>query len=157
MEDCIDAAVTGKWRRNGGKLMDAKAKRIASRPKRVGGVAEGEALVSKMPLMGWGNVGAQNGYTVERNHPRRSSVQGRCFVFTEPRLRKLVGYGPHGTAARIGSVPVQIGNNDGLCRDGHDVPSVTDFDRDPPKSSKMRSRSCGWRPGYRRGNKKARQ
>ena len=34
-----------------------------------GGVARGEALVSPMPMMGWGNVKPERGYTVEREHP----------------------------------------------------------------------------------------
>jgi predicted aconitase with swiveling domain len=34
-----------------------------------GGIAEGEALVSKKPLMGWGNVNVKQGFTVERGHP----------------------------------------------------------------------------------------
>ena len=50
--------------------MNAGTGRIVLHGRKViGGKAEGEALVSRGPLMGWGNVDARNGYTVERNHP----------------------------------------------------------------------------------------
>src|SRR3972149_239096 len=56
---------------NGGKfLMNMQTNKIILKGRKViGGIAQGEALVSKMPLMGWGNVDSENGYTVERNHP----------------------------------------------------------------------------------------
>ena len=50
--------------------MDTQPEKIILKGRKVvGGIAEGEALVSKKPLMGWGNVDSKNGYTVERNHP----------------------------------------------------------------------------------------
>ena len=50
--------------------MNTQTEKIVLRGRKViGGTAEGEALVSKKPLMGWGNVDSENGYTVERNHP----------------------------------------------------------------------------------------
>ena len=40
--------------------MAEKTKKIVLKGRKViGGIAEGEALVSKMPLMGWGNVRAE--------------------------------------------------------------------------------------------------
>ncbi|MEE8414038.1 MAG: hypothetical protein V3R96_05755 [Dehalococcoidales bacterium] len=51
-------------------MMNMPTNKIILRGRKViGGIAQGEALVSKMPLMGWGNVDSRNGYTVERNHP----------------------------------------------------------------------------------------
>ena len=51
--------------------MSGRNKKIILKGRKVmGGIAEGEALVSKMPLMGWGNVNVKGGFTVERNHPR---------------------------------------------------------------------------------------
>lgn len=101
----------------------------------IGGVAEGEALVSKMPLMGWGNVDAQHGYTVERNHPLYEiPYKGKVLVFTEPRgSGGFVGYG---ASRNFGTHPAAF-----LYRKGNNisvfaamvmrVPTVTDFDRDP--------------------------
>jgi predicted aconitase with swiveling domain len=101
----------------------------------VGGTAEGEALVSRMPLMGWGNVDAQTGYTVERNHPLYEvPYKGKVLVFTEPRgSGGFVGYG---ASRNFGTHPAAF-----LYRKGNNltvfaamvmnVPTVTDFDRDP--------------------------
>lgn len=101
----------------------------------IGGYSEGEALVSRMPLMGWGNVDSEHGYTVERNHPLYEvPFKGKVLVFTEPRgSGGFVGYG----RSRIfGTNPVAF-----LYREGNNltvfaamvmnVPTVTDFDQDP--------------------------
>lgn len=115
--------------------MSAPKKIILKGRKVVGGVAEGEALVSKKPLMGWGNVDSLNGYTVERNHPLYEvPLKDKVVVFTEPRgSGGFVGYG----AMRMtGKSPAAF-----LYRKGNNltvfasmvmgVPSVTDFDKDP--------------------------
>jgi len=116
--------------------MNAKVEKIILHGRKViGGTAEGEALVSKMPLMGWGNVDAQNGYTVERNHPLYEvPYKGKVLVFTEPRgSGGFVGYG---ASRNFGTHPAAF-----LYRKGNNltvfaamvmnVPTVTDFDRDP--------------------------
>lgn len=101
----------------------------------IGGIAEGEALVSKMPLMGWGNVNSKNGYTVERNHPLYEvPYKGKVLVFTEPRgSGGFIGYGG---SRFFGTNPAAF-----LYRQGNNltvfaamvmqVPTVTDFDQDP--------------------------
>lgn len=101
----------------------------------IGGVSEGEALVSRMPLMGWGNVDPENGYTVERNHPLYEiPFRGKILVFTEPRgSGGFVGYG---RSRFFGNHPAGF-----LYRQGNNltvfaamvmqVPTVTDFDKDP--------------------------
>ncbi|MFC2014650.1 aconitase X swivel domain-containing protein [Chloroflexota bacterium] len=101
----------------------------------IGGIARGEALVSRMPLMGWGNVDARNGYTVERNHPLYEvPFKGKVLVFTEPRgSGGFVGYG---SSRNFGTNPAAF-----LYRKGNNltvfaamvmnVPTVTDFDQDP--------------------------
>jgi hypothetical protein len=48
VEDCINAAVSGKW--NGG-LAGMTRKRIVVKPRRGAGQDRGRGLVSKMPLM----------------------------------------------------------------------------------------------------------
>jgi len=116
--------------------MSAKVEKIILHGRKViGGTAEGEALVSKMPLMGWGNVDAQNGYTVERNHPLYEvPFKGKVLVFTEPRgSGGFVGYGH---SRNFGTNPAAF-----LYRRGNNitvfaamvmnVPAITDFDRDP--------------------------
>ncbi len=116
--------------------MSAQTNNIILRGRKViGGRAEGEALVSKMPLMGWGNVNAQNGYTVERNHPLYEvPFKGKVLVFTEPRgSGGFVGYG---ASRNFGMNPIAF-----LYRQGNNltvfaamvmnVPTVTDFDQDP--------------------------
>ena len=101
----------------------------------VGGTAEGEALVSRMPLMGWGNVDAQHGYTVERNHPLYEvPYKGKVLVFTEPRgSGGFIGYG---MSRAFGTHPAAFlyrkGNNISVfAAMVMNVPCVTDFDRDP--------------------------
>ena len=101
----------------------------------IGGVAEGEALVSRMPLMGWGNVDVKNGYTTERNHPLYEvPLKGKILVFTEPRgSGGFVGYG---RTRQFSTNPAAF-----LYREGNNLtvfaamcagmPTVTDFDRDP--------------------------
>ena len=116
--------------------MTGQTEKIILRGRKViGGKAEGEALVSRMPLMGWGNVDAQNGYTVERNHPLYEvPFKGKVLVFTEPRgSGGFVGYG---ASRNFGNSPAAF-----LYRKGNNltvfaamvmkVPAVTDFDRDP--------------------------
>ena len=101
----------------------------------IGGYAEGEALVSKMPLMVWGNVDSEHVYTVERNHPLYEvPYKGKVLVFTEPRgSGGFVGYG---RSRMFGTHPAAF-----LYRKGNNltvfaamvmnVPTVTDFDQDP--------------------------
>ncbi len=116
--------------------MSAETYKIILKGRKViGGIAEGEALVSKKPLMGWGNVDSQNGYTVERNHPLYEvPYKGKVLVFTEPRgSGGFVGYG---RSRSFDTNPVAF-----LYREGNNltvfaamvmkVPSVTDFDQDP--------------------------
>ena len=116
--------------------MNTQTNKIILRGRKViGGYAEGEALVSKMPLMGWGNVDSEHGYTVERNHPLYEvPFKGKVLVFTEPRgSGGFVGYG---RSRMFGTNPVAF-----LYRKGNNltvfaamvmnVPTVTDFDHDP--------------------------
>lgn len=116
--------------------MAEKTEKIVLKGRKViGGIAEGEALVSKKPLMGWGNVNTQEGFTVERNHPLfEVPFKGKVLVFTEPRgSGGFVGYG---RTRQFGTNPAAF-----LYRKGNNltvfaamnmkVPTVTDFDQDP--------------------------
>jgi len=101
----------------------------------IGGTARGEALVSKKPLMGWGNVDSKNGYSVERNHPLYEvPYKGKVLVFTEP--RGSGGFVGFGRSRLFGTNPAAF-----LYRKGNNltvfaamvmnVATVTDFDQDP--------------------------
>ena len=101
----------------------------------IGGVAEGEALVSKRPLMGWGNVNIRGGFTVERNHPLYEvPFKDKILVFTEPRgSGGFVGYG---NTRQFGKNPAAFlyrrGNNlTVFAAMNMKVPAMTDFDQDP--------------------------
>ena len=101
----------------------------------IGGVAEGEALVSKRPLMGWGSVKVKEGMVVERNHPLYEvPFKGKVLVFTEPRgSGGFVGYG---RTKLFGTNPAAFlyrrGNNlTVFAAMNMEVPTVTDFDQDP--------------------------
>ena len=116
--------------------MNEQVKKITLKGKKViGGVAEGEALVSRMPLMGWGNVDVRKGYTVERNHPLfEVPFKDKILVFSTPRgSGGFVGYG---ATRHFGNNPAAF-----VFREGNNltvfaamvakVPTVTDLDQDP--------------------------
>jgi predicted aconitase with swiveling domain len=116
--------------------MSKTTKKIVLKGRKViGGVAEGEALVSKMPLMGWGNVDAKHGYTVERNHPLYEvPFKGKVLVFTTP--RGSGGFVAYGSTRNFSTNPAAFvyreGNNLTIfAAMAANVPTVTDFDRDP--------------------------
>ncbi len=115
--------------------MKAAEKIILKGRKVIGGIAEGEALVSKMPLMGWGNVNSREGFTTERNHPLfEIPFKGKVLVFTEP--RGSGGFMGYGASRFTGNQPAAF-----LYRKGNNLtifaamimqsPTVTDFDKDP--------------------------
>jgi len=116
--------------------MAEKTKKIVLKGRKViGGVAEGEALVSHKPLMGFGNINIRGGFTVERNHPLYEvPFKGKVLVFPEPRgSGGFVGYG---MTAQFGKNPVAFlyrrGNNlTVFAAMNMKVPTVTDFDKDP--------------------------
>ncbi len=117
------------------KITGEHKKIVLKGRKVIGGVAEGVALVSKMPLMGWGNVDPRGGFTVERKHPLYEvPFKDKVLVFTEPRgSGGFVGYG---MSREFGTNPAAF-----LYRKGNNltvfaamnmkVPTVTDFDQDP--------------------------
>lgn len=116
--------------------MNKETRKIILKGRKViGGIAEGEALVSKMPLMGWCNVDAKGGFTTERNHPLfEVPFKGKVLVFPEPRgSGGFVGYG---RTRQFNTNPAAF-----LYRKGNNltvfaamnmkVPTITDFDQDP--------------------------
>ncbi len=116
-------------------MSNLEKKIILKGRKVIGGIATGEALVSKMPLMGWGNVKAKEGYTVERNHPLYEvPLKGKVLVFSEPRgSGGFVGYGAmrHFDKHPAAMVYRQGNNISVFAAMVADVPTVTELDRDP--------------------------
>ena len=101
----------------------------------MGGIAEGEALVTKSPLMGWGSLNAKGGFVVERNHPLfEVPFKDKVLVFTEP--RGSGGFVAYGMTRQFGTNPAAFiyrkGNNlTVFAAMNMKVPTVTDLDQDP--------------------------
>lgn len=101
----------------------------------IGGKSEGEALVSKKPLMGWGNVNEKLGFTTERNHPLYEvPFKGKVLVFPEP--RGSGGFMGYGRTKAYGNNPAAFVYREGcaltvLAAMIANIPTVTDFDLDP--------------------------
>lgn len=102
----------------------------------VGGIAEGEALVTRQTISTWGGVDAMKGIITERRHELRGqSFAGKVLVFpsakgssgwsTISQVIRLAGKAPKAMVIRevnsltaIGAVTMR-------------VPAVTDLDQDP--------------------------
>ena len=102
----------------------------------VGGVAEGEALVTHQTISGWGGVHAMSGTVIESRHELKGqSFAGKVLVFPGAKgssgwsavfhMARLAGVAPLAlvfntmtTKAALGAVVMRI-------------PSVTELDRDP--------------------------
>jgi predicted aconitase with swiveling domain len=102
----------------------------------VGGVAEGEALVTHQTLSGWGGVNAMTGTVIETRHelrgvsfkdkvlvcPGAKGSSGWSSVFHQARL---AGVGPK--AMIFNEMTTKIALGCVVMR----VPSITELDRDP--------------------------
>ncbi|MEM2319519.1 MAG: DUF126 domain-containing protein [Candidatus Bathyarchaeia archaeon] len=103
----------------------------------VGGYAEGEALVSKWPVMGLTNFCPQLGIITERDHPLRGvPLKGKVFVFPTP--RGSGGWINIGRTSMYGTNPIAMvyykGNALTVC--GALIlnrPTVGDCEQDPSK------------------------
>ena len=102
----------------------------------VGGVAEGEALVTSETLSGWGGVDPRTGTIIETRHPLKGmSFRGRILVFRGAKgssgwssmfhICRLAGTAPKAlvfnemtTKIALGAVVMRI-------------PAVTELERDP--------------------------
>lgn len=102
----------------------------------VGGVAEGEALVTRETISGWGGVQAMTGTVIESRHELKGvSFAGKVLVF--PGAKGSSGWsGVFHTARLAGSAPLamvfttmttKVALGCVVMR----VPSVTDLNRDP--------------------------
>ena len=102
----------------------------------VGGVAEGEALVTKETISGWGGVNPMTGQVIESHHELRGqSFAGKVLVFPGAKgssgwsavfhLTRLTEKAPLALVFNIMTTKAALGAV--VLR----VPSVTDLDRDP--------------------------
>ena len=102
----------------------------------VGGISEGEALVTKQTISTWGGVNAVQGIITERRHESR----GQCFrdkVLVFPSAKGSSGWSTVAQVMRlVGQAPkaMVIGKVNSLTAIGAVVmcvPTVTDLDQDP--------------------------
>lgn len=102
----------------------------------VGGVAEGEALVTRETISGWGGVNAMTGTVIESRHELKGTTfAGKVLVF--PGAKGSSGWsGVFHTARLAGTAPLamvfttmttKVALGCVVMR----VPSVVDLDRDP--------------------------
>lgn len=102
----------------------------------VGGVTEGEALVTRQTISGWGGVNPQKGEIIETRHELRGqSFAGKILVFPGAKgssgwsamfhTTRLTGQAPLGMLYNITTTKAALGAV--VMR----VPTMTDFDRDP--------------------------
>ena len=102
----------------------------------VGGVAEGEALVTTQQISGWGGIDPRTGTVVETRHELRGvSFKGRVLVF--PGAKGSSGWSNTFHMARLmGMAPAamlfnQMTTKIALGAVVTHAPSLTDFDIDP--------------------------
>ncbi len=102
----------------------------------VGGVAEGEAFVTRDTISGWGGIDHTTGTIVEMRHERRGeSFAGKVLVFPGAKgssgwsamfhTARLMGTAPKAMVFNIMTTKIALGAVVMHC------PSVTDLDQDP--------------------------
>ena len=102
----------------------------------VGGVAEGEALVTRETISGWGGIHAMTGMVIESRHELKGvSFAGKVLVFPGAKgssgwsnafhMAKLAGKAPLAMVFSVMTTKVALGAV--VMR----VPAVTDLDGDP--------------------------
>ena len=112
-------------------------KKIVLRGRKVvGGCAEGEALVTKDRISGWGGIDPRTGTVIETRHQLKGvSFAGKVLVF--PGAKGSSGWSSQFHIARLaGMAPVAMVFNEMTTKIAlgavvAHAPSVTDFDRDP--------------------------
>jgi predicted aconitase with swiveling domain len=102
----------------------------------VGGVAEGEALVTRQTISGWGGINPLLGTVTETRHELRGvSFKDKILVF--PGAKGSSGWSQYFHLARLaGTAPKAILYNRTTTKVALGavvmrVPAITDFDRDP--------------------------
>ena len=102
----------------------------------VGGVAEGEALVTHQTISGWGGINSMTGTVIENHHELKGiSFAGKVLVF--PGAKGSSGWsGAFHTTKLTGSAPLAMLFNVTTTKAALGavvlrVPSMTDFEDDP--------------------------
>jgi uncharacterized protein len=102
----------------------------------VGGYAEGEALVTRDTISGWGGINPMTGTVIETRHELRGqSFKGKILVF--PGAKGSSGWSAAFHITRItGTAPKALVFNEMTTKIALGavvmrIPAVTDFDRDP--------------------------
>ena len=115
----------------------AVAEKIILRGRKVvGGCAEGEALVTRQTISGWGGIDPMTGTIIETRHELRGqSFKDKILVFPGAKgssgwsvafhMTRLTGSAPRALVFNIMNTKVALGAV------AMRTPSVTDFDRDP--------------------------
>jgi len=85
-------------------MSDAAPRTIVLHGRRVvGGSAEGEALVTRQTISGWGGINERDGTIIERRHELRGqSFKGRVLVF--PGAKGSSGWSAYFHMARLNGV-----------------------------------------------------
>jgi predicted aconitase with swiveling domain len=115
---------------------DSSRKIVLHGRKVVGGVAEGEALVTRQTISGWGGIDPKNGTIIETHHELRGQrFSDRVFVFPGAKGGSGGSMGFH-RARLAGNVPKAMIFRDMTSRVAMIAiithsPTVTDLDRDP--------------------------
>ena len=102
----------------------------------MGGCAEGEALVTKDRISGWGGIDPRTGTIIEPRHALRGqSFKGKVLVF--PGAKGSSGWSSQFHVARLaGAAPAAMLFNEMTTKIAlgavvTHAPALTDFDRDP--------------------------
>lgn len=111
--------------------------RIVLRGRRVvGGCVEGEALVTREHISGWGGIDPRTGTIIETRHELRGkSFKGKVLVF--PGAKGSSGWSSQFHVARLaGAAPLALLFNEMTTKIAlgavvTHAPAMTDFDRDP--------------------------
>jgi uncharacterized protein len=116
--------------------MPASNRIILRGRKVVGGSAEGEALVTRDRISGWGGIDPRTGTIIETRHELRGqSFKGRVLVF--PGAKGSSGWSSQFHVARLaGAAPAAMVFNEMTTKIAlgavvTHAPAVTDLDRDP--------------------------
>jgi predicted aconitase with swiveling domain len=116
--------------------MEVLNKVILRGRKVVGGVAEGEALVTRDRISGWGGIDPRSGTIIETRHELRGqSFKGKVLVC--PGAKGSSGWSSQFHIARLaGAAPLAMVFNEMTTKIAlgavvTHAPAVTDFDRDP--------------------------
>ena len=102
----------------------------------MGGVAEGEALVTRERISGWGGIDPRTGTVIETRHELRGrSFKGKVLVF--PGAKGSSGWSSQFHVARLaGAAPLAMVFNEMTTKIAlgavvTHAPAVTDLDQDP--------------------------